>query len=233
LWAPIKTEATLKCLQKLHPGGPPPAPVPKVDSPRFTVDVVRAALSSFGPTSAAGLFGYKPLLLQRCVRGESFRFAGALTSVVNLFASGRAPEFLRRFIAGGVSIALEKNATSFALCVAVTPSAGWWRSASASRASNRSKLLSRTGTMGLDARGEWRWWLIRFAIPFRGIRAQTWPCSKSISGMPSTRSAEHTSFLRRARGFHVSLDRMVLWGPYHVTLRPQTHHRVRVWGAAR
>ena len=68
------------------------------------------------------MFGYKPLLLQRCVRGESFRFAGALTRVVNLFASGRAPEFLRRFIAGGVSIALEKNAT---LCVVVTPSAGW------------------------------------------------------------------------------------------------------------
>ena len=50
-----KTEATLKCLQKLHPGGPPPAPVPKADSPRFTVDVVRAALSSFGPTSASAL----------------------------------------------------------------------------------------------------------------------------------------------------------------------------------
>jgi hypothetical protein len=112
--APIaaKTEATLACLKKLHPIGPPPAPVEPKEVPRFSEDVVRSALSSFGPGSAAGLFGYKPHLLQQCVRAESFVFTRALTSAVNEFAAGRAPGFLRRFVAGGVSIALEKTATS-------------------------------------------------------------------------------------------------------------------------
>jgi reverse transcriptase-like protein len=101
--APIapKTKATLERLQKLHPSG---------DNP--TEDVVRAALSSFGPSSAAGLFGYKPLLLQQCARAESFVFVRALTTAVNDFASGRAPDFLKPFVAGGVSIALEKTETS-------------------------------------------------------------------------------------------------------------------------
>src|SRR6478735_9818396 len=80
--------------------------------PRFTEDVVRKALCSFGPGSAAGLFGYKPFLLQQCVRAESFVFTRALTSAVNEFACGRAPAFLRRYVAGGVSIALEKSKTS-------------------------------------------------------------------------------------------------------------------------
>ena len=112
--APIapKTDETLERLRKLHPSGPPSEKPPQREAPRFKVDVVRAALSSFGPCSAAGLFGYKPALLQQCARAEGYRFAGSLTSAVNLFASGRAPDFLRRFIAGGVSIALEKNATS-------------------------------------------------------------------------------------------------------------------------
>ena len=49
---------------------------------------------------------------QQCVRAEGYRFAGSLTSAVNLFASGRAPEFLRRFIAGGVSIAAARRTTT-------------------------------------------------------------------------------------------------------------------------
>ena len=112
--APIapKTEATLKCLKKLHPHGPVPAPVPQFEAPRFSIDVVRTSLSSFGPGSAAGLFGYKPLLLQQCMRAESSNFGNALLGAVNHFASGRAPSFLKRFVAGGVSIALEKNQTS-------------------------------------------------------------------------------------------------------------------------
>ena len=80
--APIvaKTEATLERLRKLHPVGDDPAPAPRQETPRFTEDVVRAALSSFGPCSAAGLFGYKPLLLQQCMRAESFLFSRALTT---------------------------------------------------------------------------------------------------------------------------------------------------------
>ena len=99
-------------MRKLHPEGPNPAPGPSRELPRFTVDVVRSALSTFGPSSAAGLFGYKPFLLQQCVRAESFYFPQALTSAVNDFAAGRAPSFLKKFVAGGVSIALEKSATA-------------------------------------------------------------------------------------------------------------------------
>ena len=112
--APIaaKTPATLANLKKLHPHGENPAPIPHQEVPRFTEDVVRKALCSFGPGSAAGLFGYKPFLLQQCVRAESFVFTRALTSAVNEFACGRAPAFLKRYVAGGVSIALEKTKTS-------------------------------------------------------------------------------------------------------------------------
>jgi len=53
--------------------------------------------------------GYRPALLQQCLRAESFSFLSALTAVVNLLASGRAPLFLQSFLAGGVSIALEKS----------------------------------------------------------------------------------------------------------------------------
>ena len=55
---------------------------------------------------------YKPLLLQQCVRAESSVFGPALCRAVNQFADGRAPAFLKRFVAGGVSIALEKSATA-------------------------------------------------------------------------------------------------------------------------
>ena len=112
--APIaaKTPETLACLRKLHPHGDNSAPVPHNDAPRFTEDVVRKSLSSFGPGSAAGLFGYKPFLLQQCARAETFSFVRALTSATNHFASGQAPGFLKRFVAGGVSIALEKSKTA-------------------------------------------------------------------------------------------------------------------------
>ena len=46
------------------------------------------------------------------MRAESFRFPSALTTAVNDFASGLAPSFLKRFVAGGVSIALKKSETA-------------------------------------------------------------------------------------------------------------------------
>ena len=46
------------------------------------------------------------------MRAESSNFGNALLGAVNHLASGRAPSFLKRFVAGGVSIALEKNQTS-------------------------------------------------------------------------------------------------------------------------
>ena len=107
-----KTQVTLDRMRKLHPIDVDPLPLPSFEAPRFTEDVVRSALCSFGPCSGAGLFGYKPVLLQQCARAESFIFVRALTSAVNDFASGRAPAFLKPFVAGGVSIALEKSATA-------------------------------------------------------------------------------------------------------------------------
>ena len=95
-------------MKALHPAAEPPTPaIPPAPPPVITVDVVRKALSSFGPGSAAGLFGYKPLLMQQCMRAESHLFSTAMTDLVNVFASGEAPSFL---VAGGVSIALEKSA---------------------------------------------------------------------------------------------------------------------------
>lgn len=112
--APIapKNDSTLKCLRKLHPPGENPPPLPHHDAPHFNEDVVRRSLCTFGPGSAAGLFGYKPLLLQQCVRAETHAFTGALTHAVNHFASGKAPHFLRKYVAGGVSIALTKSASA-------------------------------------------------------------------------------------------------------------------------
>jgi len=73
-----KTEATLQRLKDLHPKGPLPEPLPQVPNPEniphFTDDLVRSALSTFGPGSAAGLFGIKPLLLQQATRAETYSF---------------------------------------------------------------------------------------------------------------------------------------------------------------
>jgi len=72
---------------------------------------IREALCFFAPTSAAGLL-LSPKSLQQCARAESFSFVPTLTRAVNLFASGEAPMFLQPFLAGGVSIARQKNATA-------------------------------------------------------------------------------------------------------------------------
>ena len=92
----------------MHPPGPPPNFSPQIKAPTFSLELVKTALASFPAGSAAGLFGYKPSLLQQCLRAESFTFLPAITTVVNQLASGRAPLFLQPFLAGGVSIALQK-----------------------------------------------------------------------------------------------------------------------------
>jgi len=121
-----KNEATFNELVKLHPSGSAPAPTPLFSTPTFSMELVKTALASFGPGSAAGLFGYRPSLLQQCVRAESFSFLHALTSVVNQLASGRAPQFLQPFLAGGVAIALAKpNRGVRPLCCGSHSSLGW------------------------------------------------------------------------------------------------------------
>jgi len=109
--APIapKTDETFLALKALHPYTKPTSlPLPTHDPPKFTEPLVRQALFSFAPTSAAGLFGYRPAILQQCARAESFHFVPTLTRAVNVLASGEAPLFLQPFLAGGVSIALAK-----------------------------------------------------------------------------------------------------------------------------
>ena len=46
------------------------------------------------------------------MRAESYSFSEALSHAVNDFAAGTAPSFLKPFVAGGVSIALEKSDSS-------------------------------------------------------------------------------------------------------------------------
>ena len=60
-----------------------------------------AALASFGAGSGAGLFAYRPFILQQCARVESDSFLRALSAVVNLLASGEGPSFLRPFLSRG------------------------------------------------------------------------------------------------------------------------------------
>jgi len=107
--APDNAETVAK-MEALHPSGPnviPPVVVPPFDN--YPEDIVKAALHSFPPAAAGGAFGYLPSLLQTCAQAESFYFLSTLTRFVNLLASGSAPKYLRRFIAGGTSVALLKG----------------------------------------------------------------------------------------------------------------------------
>ena len=78
----------------------PVLPNPEHDAPKFNDQHVQEALFSFAPTCAAGLFGYRPSILQQCARAESFHFLSTLTQAVNLLASGNGPSFLQPFLAG-------------------------------------------------------------------------------------------------------------------------------------
>ena len=97
-------------MEELHPGAPPPArlPAPSILPPFFQSDLILTALASFGSGSGAGLFAYRPFILQQCARTECDVFLKGLAAVVNLLAFGEAPDFLRPVLAGGVSIALSK-----------------------------------------------------------------------------------------------------------------------------
>ena len=108
-----KGPETLAALKRLHPTGEEPEPIPSYPAPHWSPEVVGPSLSSFGPGSAAGLFGYTPFHLQQCYSAESWSFSRALCAAVNHLSSGTAPAFLRPFLAGGVSIALRKGPLVF------------------------------------------------------------------------------------------------------------------------
>jgi len=103
-----KGPETVAALRELHPVGARPEPVAPCPSPHWTAETVGPALS---PSSAAGLFGYTPFHLQQCYGEESWSFSGALIRAVNQLSNGDAPTFLKPFLAGGVSIALQKKGT--------------------------------------------------------------------------------------------------------------------------
>ena len=107
-----KTPETVKALKDLHPVGKLPVGQPTSEvsaSPYFCDKIIREALATFSPCSAAGVFGYRPRLLQQCARSDqSVYFVSTLGRCVNMFAAGKAPRFLQPFVAGGVSIALSK-----------------------------------------------------------------------------------------------------------------------------
>ena len=176
--APIaaKTKETLERMRKLHPKGENPAPGPSRELPRFTVDVVRSALSTFGPSSAAGLFGYKPFLLQQCIRAESFHFPQALTSEVNDFCAGRAPSFLKRFVAGGVSIALEKSATAVRPLACGDPIRRLVGKCFCVAGREEISAAFKGKNFGLDVLEEWKWLRIRFAMLCKSTRSRSLVC---------------------------------------------------------
>ena len=73
-----KGPETVAALRQLHPRGREPDPVEPSRSPHWSADVVGPALCSFGPGSAAGLFGYSPFHLQQCYSAQSWSFSRAL-----------------------------------------------------------------------------------------------------------------------------------------------------------
>ena len=142
----------------LHPKGPLPQPLPKADPqdiPHFTDDLVRSALSTFGPGSAAGLFGIKPVLLQQATRAESYNFGSTLTRACNYFAHGKGPEFLRPLMAASPSHSRSRR-RRFDLWRAETRSGAWWQSVSVS-ARRPSARRSTARTTASDARVASKW----------------------------------------------------------------------------
>ena len=106
-----KTQQTFEALKALHPPASKPVSPPTTEpgaAPAFEPKLIREALATFPACSAAGLFGYRPSLLRQCADAESYFFMLTLGSFVNKLAAGEAPRLLQPFLAGGVSIALQK-----------------------------------------------------------------------------------------------------------------------------
>src|SRR5262249_18956626 len=115
-----KTEATFEALKALHPDAlrpVPPATSAPSSAPMFSDKLVREALSTFSPSSAAGLFGYRPWILQQCARAESFHFVATLARAVNMFARDKLLNSCSR----AVRPSLSRNRTkAYGPCARVT-----------------------------------------------------------------------------------------------------------------
>ena len=148
-----KTPETVEKLRSLHPPGreirSPSSPLPQ--SPKFSVELVKSALRTFKPSSAGGVFGYKPALLQQCAKAESFHFPNTLARLVNCLAKGSLPEFVRPFLAGGSLLALRKGENGVRPFAAATHFGGWWPNVSAlgPRRRFRSIFIRRISALGV------------------------------------------------------------------------------------
>src|SRR6185437_7787300 len=142
--APIapKNEATLKCLRKLHPSGEDPAPIPHHNTPHFNEDVVRKSLCTFGPGSWL-VWLQTTLVTAVCACRDSFvhrRFDICCESL----CERASPTLLRKFVAGGVSIAPQNQLLLCGLWPAVILLGASWRNA------------SRAGTSESGVKEEWK-----------------------------------------------------------------------------
>ena len=161
-----KDESTLIALRKLHP-------------------------LLFSPTSLSrrrcallvlGLFGYKPFLLQQCLRAESFSFLKALSAAVNQLADGRAPQFLQPYLAGGVSIALAKPLSGVRPLCCGDP---------IRRLVGKCFCIGGKDEISAEFKGKnfgvgWKWWHIPCEIRSKDTLDRIWLSSRLIFGTPST-----------------------------------------------
>jgi len=105
------TPETFETLQKLHP---PAASAFAGDIPESSLslssDAVRDAILSFAPGTACGASGWRAEHFRVLMLADSSaRFIDALTSLVKLFASGKAAQSLRPHLGGATLLALNKK----------------------------------------------------------------------------------------------------------------------------
>ena len=180
-------------------------------------------MASFGAGSGAGLFGYRPLLLQQCVRAEAYDFTRSLTVTVNHLASGSAPQCLARFLAGGVSIALAKSNGGVRPLCCGDPLRRLVAKCFCLGAKDEISRFFKGKNFGVGCPGgvEVVAHSLRYCVSRLAGRMRP---SRSTSGMPSTRSIGPRSWPRSLR-FSPGCPR----GPRGATVRPLPSSMTTVW----
>ena len=104
------------------------------------------------------MFGYKPLLLQQCMRAESYSFSEALSHAVNDLQQAQLRAFSNLLWPEGYRSHSRSQRQQFGLWPVGTPFVGWWQ------VFLRGKdEIEMGGTMGWDAKEESRLSLTPFA----------------------------------------------------------------------
>jgi hypothetical protein len=123
-----KNDATFKELQKLHPSGKP-SPQPQFVTPTFRSELVKTALASFSTGSSAGLFGYRPFLLQQCAKAESFAFLPLLQPLLISWLVERLHCFFNHSWLEASLLLCKSPTKEYALYAVATLIEGWWANA--------------------------------------------------------------------------------------------------------